>query len=175
MNWLDADEIVQGALRKKTCGARTAGALAMKFDQATETSFFLSFEFVRLHELAVEDIFHFAALNVGEAAGHAGAKINADRAENHGDSAGHVFAAMLADALDDRNGSAVTDGETLADLSCDEELAGGGAVQHRVAGEHVAAFGSVLTGVDDDGATGEAFADVIVRFTVKIQREAVRK
>ena len=145
----------------------------MKFNQATEARFFLRFEFVRLNELAVEDVFHFAALNVGEATRHAGTKIEADRTENHGDSAGHVFATVLADALDDGSGSAVTDGETFANLPRDEELAGGSAIQHRVAGKHVAALGSVLTGVDNDGTAGEAFADVIVGFTVKIQCETV--
>ena len=82
---------------------------------------------------------------------------------------------MLAYTLDNRDSAAVADGEALADLSRDEELAGGGAVQDRVPGEHVAAFGSNVAGADGDRAAGEAFADVIVCFTVKIQREALGK
>ena len=78
------------------------------------------FQFMCQDEFAIEDVFHFAAKNVGEAAGHSGAEIEADRAENRGDSAGHIFAAVLADTFDNGDGTAVTDGEPLADLPGDE-------------------------------------------------------
>src|SRR5260221_836790 len=175
MKRMDTDKSVQRALRKKARGPRAAGTLKVNFDECTEAGFFLLFQFMRQDEFAIKHVFHFAAQDVGKAAGHAGAKIEADRAENHGDTAGHVLAAVLADAFDHCNSTAVADGEAFADLSGDEEPARGGPVQHRVAGEHVAAFGSILAGADGDGIAGEAFADVIVSFPKKIQRETFGK
>ena len=120
MNRLDADEIMQGTLREKTNGTGAAGMLAVSFYERAETGFFMPFEFVRQDEFPIEDIFHFTTQDVGEAAGHAGAEIEADGAENGGDSAGHVLATMLAHAFDNGDGTAVADGEPFADLPGDE-------------------------------------------------------
>ena len=78
------------------------------------------FELVRQDKFSIQDIFHFTAQDVGEAAGHAGAEIETDGPENRGDAPGHVFASVLAHAFDDGDGAAVADSESLADLSGDK-------------------------------------------------------
>src|SRR5277367_3790690 len=115
----------------------------------------------------------FAAKNVGKAAGHAGAKIQSERAEDEDDAAGHVFAAVLADTLDNRQGAAIANGEALSSTACDEELAGGGTVKNGVAGENVAAARGGGAGGNRNGATGETFSDVVIGFAGKRQRDSL--
>src|SRR3546814_3202644 len=52
--------------------------------------------------------------NEGHSAGHAGAEVRADGAEDHRGAAGHIFAAIGAAALDDDLRARVADRETLA-------------------------------------------------------------
>ena len=112
----------------------------------------------------MNDFIGFASKNVGEAASHAGAEIQAERAEDEDDAAGHIFAAVLADAFDNREGAAIANGEALASAACDEELAGSGAVKNRVARENVTAARGGGAGGNRDGATGETFSDVVIGF-----------
>ena len=60
---------------------------------------------------------------VGDAAGHAGREVAADRAEHGDDAAGHVLAAVVADALDDGGRARVAHREALAGAAADEQLA----------------------------------------------------
>ena len=175
MNRLDADEIVQRALGKKTRGAGAAGALAVNFNERAEAGFFAVFQFMCQNEFEIEDVFHFVAQDVGKAAGHAGTEIEADGTEDCGDAAGHVFATVLADAFDDGSGAAVANGKPFADLSRNEELARCGAVENCVACEDVAALAGVVAGANGDGAAGEAFADVSICFAVETQAETIGK
>ena len=55
--------------------------------------------------------------DVGDAAGHARAEVDASRAENDDLAAGHVLAAVVADAFRDERDARVADGEALAGLS----------------------------------------------------------
>src|SRR5271165_4204307 len=175
VNRLDAYEVMKSALRKQPRGARAAGMPAMGFDQFAQIGFFLRFHFVRLDEFAVEHVFHLAAQNVSQPSGHAGTKIQTERPENGRDATSHVFTTMLADAFHNSDRPAVANGKPLANLPGDKKLAGGGAVKNRVAGEHVAALGGVMAGADYDGPAGQPLADVIVGFTVKLQRESLGK
>src|ERR1700723_3452330 len=111
----------------------------MFFQDGAQPGFFLGVDLREGDEIAVNDLVGFATENVGEAAGHAGAEIEAERAEDQDDAAGHVFAAVLADALDDSKGAAVADGEAFAGAAGYEELAGGGTIENCVACENVAA------------------------------------
>ncbi len=80
---------------------------------------------------------------------------------------------MLADAFDHGEGTAVSDGEAFSSAASNKELAGSGAVEHRVAGKNVAAPGSGQAGGDGDGSAGEAFANVVVGFALELQRYAL--
>ena len=72
-------------------------------------------------------------VDVGLAAGHPGAEVAADRAEDDDGAARHVLAGVVADALDDRDRARVADGEALAGAAGAEELAAGRAVENGVA------------------------------------------
>src|SRR5260370_33611435 len=99
----------------------------MLFQNAAQPGFFLGVDFRESDEIRVNDFIGFAAEDVGEAAGHARAKIEAERAEDQDDAAGHVFAAVLADAFDDGSSATIADGQTRRRAAGDEELAGTGA------------------------------------------------
>jgi hypothetical protein len=71
---------------------------------------------------------------------------------------------MLAYAFDDGESAAVANGEAFTGAACDEKLAGSSAVENGVAGEDVAASRGCGAGRDGDGASGEAFANVVVGF-----------
>mmetsp|Transcript_52028 Transcript_52028/g.113312 ORF Transcript_52028/g.113312 Transcript_52028/m.113312 type:complete len:464 (+) Transcript_52028:625-2016(+) len=70
---------------------------------------------------------------VSEAAGHAGAGVPADLAEDDDDAARHVLAAVVAGTLDDGLRVGVAHGEALARAAAREELAARGAVEAGVA------------------------------------------
>ena len=84
-------------------------------------------------DLAVEVA--VGVVDVGDAAGHAGAEVAAGVAEHDHAAAGHVLAAVVADALDDRGGARVAHAEALADDAAEEDLAAGRAVPDHVAGD----------------------------------------
>lgn len=172
MDGLDAEHGKRAAARKQTRGTRAGREMLVCFQYGAEPGFFLFAYFVELDEIAVEDLVGFATENVGEAAGHTGAEVEADGAEDEGDAAGHIFTAVLADAFDDGEGAAVADGEAFAGPACYEELAGSGAVKNRVSSEDVAATRGSGTGGDGDGAAGKAFADVIVGLAEQRQRDS---
>ena len=172
MNRLNADQSARMCCERRRVARRTLGALATCIpSRRRRQRFFLIFQFECLHKFQVQNVFRFAAQQIGEAAGHAGTKIQANGAENDGDAAGHVFTAVLADAFDDGNSAAVANGKTLASLPGDEQLAGSRAVEHGVARENVAALGSGVAGADGDCSAGEAFADVVVGFAEQFQVE----
>src|SRR5260370_878783 len=108
----------------------------------------------------------------GQPAGHSGTKIHSGWAEDDDDAGGHVFAAVMADAFDDSERAAIADGEAFADAAGDEKFSAGGAVEHGVASEHVAALRSRSSSGDGDGASAETFADVIVGVTEKFEAQA---
>jgi hypothetical protein len=145
----------------------------MLFEDVAQPSFFLGANFVESDEIAVNHFIGFAAKNVGEAAGHAGAEIKAERAEDEDHAPGHVFAAMLADAFDDGESTAIANSKTFAGAACDEKLAGSGTIKNGVSGEHVAATRGSGTGGDGDSATGETFPHVIVGFACQRESDAI--
>ena len=65
------------------------------------------------------------------------AKLQPGAAEHHHAAAGHVLAAVVAHALDHRQRAGVAHGEALAGEPAEERAARGGAVEHRVADDHV--------------------------------------
>src|SRR6266404_8382672 len=119
-----------------------------------------------LDEIAVQDVLGFGAQYVSEAAGHARAKIEAERSENHGDSAGHVFASVLADAFDDRKRATIANGEAFPGAAGDKELAGGSAIENGITGEDIATARSGGAGGDGNRTAGQSLADVIVGLAI---------
>ena len=85
-------------------------------------------------------------VDIGDAAGHARAEVDAGWTEHHDPAAGHVFAPVVADALDDRRESAVADREAFARLSVEEDSAGHRMVPDLSVSEHISPVG---TGQDD--------------------------
>ena len=145
----------------------------MLFEDAAQPGFFALVDFCQGDEIPVDHFVGFAAENVGKASGHAGAEIQAERAEDEDDAAGHVFAAVLADAFDNRESAAIADGKTFTSAACDEKPAGGGAVKDGVSGENVAAAGGGGTGRDGDSSTGETLADVVVGFARERESDSI--
>ena len=88
--------------------------------------------------------------------------------------AGHVLAAVIADAFDHGHGAAVADGEPLAGQAVDEHLAGGRAVEQRVADDDVflGIEGRAGRRADDDPPAGEPLAQVVVGVADQLQRDA---
>ena len=113
--------------------------------------------------------------DIGHAAAHAGGEVVADGAEQDGDAAGHVLAAVVAAALDHGDRTGVADGEALAGAAGGEELAGGGAVEAGVADDGVVGPDDRRGGqrADDDGAAGEALADIVVGVAEHLELEAL--
>src|SRR5579859_7887412 len=108
------------------------------------------------------------------AAAHPGADVPAEASEDDDGAARHVLAGVLADALDDGGRARVPYGESLACLSCAEELAAGGAVEHRVP-EQDRGAGVVLRRAHDDPAAAHALADVVVRLADELELDASRE
>jgi hypothetical protein len=162
MNGLNADQRQGSAAGKNASGARAGRVVNVFLESAAEPSLFVGIDFSKRHKVTVKNILGFGAQNIGEAAGHAGAEIETERAEDDGDAAGHVLATVLANAFDHGESAAVANGKALPSASGDEKLAGGRAVKDSVAGENVAAAGSGESSRDGDGAAGKSLADVIV-------------
>ncbi len=105
----------------------------MLLDQRAELGFIFGRNLARDDAVGVE----LAPVGeVGDAAGHPGARIPSHRPQRDGDAAGHVLAEVIPRALDHRHRSRVAHAEPLADATGNEELPAGGAVADRVAGEH---------------------------------------
>src|SRR5205807_5093527 len=96
-------------------------------------------------ELVEADHAHVAAArerallveHVGHPPAHAGGEVAPGGPEHDHPSARHVLAAVVAHALHDGPGAGVAHGEALAGQSAEERAPGGGAVEHRVAHDHV--------------------------------------
>src|SRR5262249_39634712 len=88
----------------------------------------------------------------------------------------HVLAAVVADRQDHGLQSAVADAEALADHAADVRLAARRAVEGHVADDDVVhrPEGRFARRRDDDFATREALADVIVSVALQHQRDALR-
>lgn len=137
----------------------------MGFQQPTEVFFFLDFELMRLHKLQVKNIFHLATKDVSKSAGHSRTKIQSDAAKNGDNSSGHVLTAVLAESFDDGDRAAIAHRESFTRLASDIKLAGSRPIQNRISNEYIAALGGVVPAVDNDRASGKAFADVVVGFS----------
>ena len=113
-------------------------------------------------------------VEVGTAAGHAGAEVGADGAEDDDGAAGHVLAAVRADALDDGFGAGVPDGEAHPRAADQVQPAAGRAVQHGVAGDRLGGGvgAEVGFGGDRDRAAGQALGDVVVGLAGEAELDA---
>ena len=115
--------------------------------------------------------------DIGDPPGHAGGEIPPGRTQNHRAPAGHVLAAMIAHAFDDRLGAAVANAETLGRTSPEEGPSAGGAIEGDVADDDVLlGYEGALPGwVDDQPATGQPLADVIVAVAFEFERDSLRQ
>lgn len=182
-DWHDHDElrtdVVPVAAQALRLGG--AGALDVLVHQGKEVLFVvrarLDWHEVDRIEVRVQVERTFLVVDVGDAARHARREVDAGRAEHQHLSAGHILAAVVADALGDERDARVADAEAFAGLAVHEDLAGGSAVGHHVAGDHVVLrrAGEVLFGLDGDDAAGEALADVVVRGAPEVEGDAVRE
>src|SRR5256885_14621313 len=94
-------------------------------------------------------------------AGHPGAQVVTDGAEDYPRAAGHVLGGMLAHPFDHGRRSAVAHGESLPGFAGAEEFAAGRSVEDRVPQE-VRLAGIILWRSHDNPAACHAFADVII-------------
>ncbi len=102
--------------------------------------------------------------HVGQAAGEAGAEVQAHAAQHHHDAVGHVLAAVIARAFDDRQRAGVAHREAFARAAGGKQLATGGAVQAGVAQDRRIARLEARPArrTHHQPATGHALADVVV-------------
>ena len=97
--------------------------------------------------------------------------------EHDDPAAGHVFAGVVADALDDGQRAGVARGEPLPHPAAQVDLAGGGAEQQGVAGDHVVLGQEqhVVGRPDDDAATRKALADIVVGVADQLEGDTGRQ
>ncbi len=109
--------------------------------------------------------------HVGEAAGQAGAEVDAGAAEHHHHAAGHVLAAVVAAAFHHRHRTGIAHREALARGAGGKQLAAGGAVQAGVAHDGALARLEAAVGrrVDHQLAARHALADVVVGVALEIE------
>ena len=105
------------------------------------------------------------------------AKLSPVGPEHHHAAAGHVLAAVVAHALDHGHGAGVADREALAGEPAEERPAGGGAVEHGVADDHVVLGRERRAGrrAHHDRAARQALAAVVVRVPVEHQLHPARE
>ena len=131
----------------------------------------LQFDHLGVHHRGVQ------SEHEGDAARHPGGHVAAGLAEHHDTAAGHVLAGVVADALGDGERAGVAGAEPLADPAAQEDLAGRGAVQQRVARDHVVLRQEqhVVGWPDDDAATRKSLADIVVGVTDQVEGDARRQ
>ena len=102
--------------------------------------------------------------DIRDASAHPRGEIAARFAEHNYCSARHIFAAVVADSLDYRRRAAVAHSESFASHPVDKYLAAGRAVKNRVSRDDIfVGRKRCACGRDeDDSASAEAFAEVIV-------------
>src|SRR5262249_26391058 len=102
-------------------------------------------------------------VDVGDAARHAGGKVAPRLAQHDDDTAGHVLAALVAATFHHGERTGVAYRESFAGHALEIRLTGDRAIQHGVADDDVLSRFARRVGVtDDDAATGEALADIVV-------------
>ena len=104
-----------------------------------------------------------------------GGEVEPGRAEHDDAAAGHVLAAVVADALDDRHGAGVAHGEALAGEAAEERAARAWRRRARCCrrSRSPRRRSGGLGRAHDDGAAGQALADVVVG--VALERRTRRR
>ena len=115
--------------------------------------------------------------DVGGAARHAGAEVDAGRTQDQGFAARHVFEGVVANAFGHQGRAGVADAEAFAGAAVEVDGAARGAVGDDVAGDGVGFGGVGGAGRrrDGDGAAGKGFAQVVVGGAAEVEGDAVRK
>ena len=115
-------------------------------------------------------------IDIRQTATHAGGEVATRLSEHDHTTARHVFAAVVARALDDGDGTRVTHTEALAHTAIDIQLAAGGSVETRVAGDDVVLGTEIGTDAswwqDADSTARESLAKVVVALAFELQVEA---
>ena len=101
--------------------------------------------------------------NIGNAARHARAEVDAGRSEHRHHATRHVFAAMVAHALHHKRRPGIAHGETLTRRAGDEDLTRGRAV-----GDDIADIS-----LDRNLTAGKALADIVVRLAIEREGDIV--
>src|SRR5207253_1331579 len=115
--------------------------------------------------------------HIGDAAGHAGREVAPRFAEHYHNAAGHVFAAMIPGALDHGDRAGVAHRKALAGDAAEVTFAFDGAVHHGVA-DNNGLFrhdAGIVRRANDETATRQALADIIVAFAFEIEGDAARQ
>ena len=112
-----------------------------------------------------------------DAARHARGHVPTGFTEHHDTSAGHVLAGVVPHAFGHRERTGVAGTEAFADPAAEKDLAGRGAVQQRVARDHVVLGEEqhVVGRLDDDASTRKPLADIVVGVTDQLEGDARRQ
>ena len=134
---------------------------------------------VDLHHIHVAEIVEVVVLvpDVGHTTTHTSGEVAACRTEDDDTATRHILTAVVSGALHDGDGTRVTHGEALTDLSVDVELAGSSTIQTRVAGDDVVLGVEVAAdrGQDGDAATGETFTEVVIGLALEFKAHTVNE
>src|SRR5262249_6748657 len=148
-------------------GDRRVGTPLVLLEQLADGGDVVRRELLEPDELGVAALLERAVLveDIGDAAAHTGGKVPSGPPDHDDDAAGHVLAAVVADALDDGRRARVPYGKPLADEPAEERLARRGAVEDRVAGNHVLLRPEcrALRRAEREYTAREPLADVVVR------------
>src|ERR1700691_4214774 len=114
---------------------------------------------------------------VSHTAAHAGGKIPPARSQYQHEPLRHVLAAVIANSFHHGSRPRVANRESLSGHSVEKRFSAGCAVERNISDQDVF-FGSESGSswrIHDYASTGQAFADVVVRFAFERQRDAVRQ
>src|ERR1700693_841200 len=128
-------------------------------------------------EIAILSKFVLGIVDVSDPARHTGGEVPSSRTQNDGTPAGHILAAVVADPLNHGQRAGISDTESLGGLPAEIRLALDGSVKGNVADEDVllrAERGSPR-GINDDAASGQPLADIVVGVPFKFDCHSVRQ
>ena len=171
--WLHSHEAKRAASRKQPGGTRALRKTRMFLQDAPQPRAFRRFDFFQQYEISVQHVFCFRAKDLRKSSGHAGAKIQSERAKHEHDAAGHILATVLPDAFHHRERAAIANGKSFPGPPRYEKPPGRCAIQNRIANEHVTSARRAWPRGNRNCAAGESLADVVVRLAAQFQRHAV--
>mmetsp|Transcript_84330 Transcript_84330/g.217162 ORF Transcript_84330/g.217162 Transcript_84330/m.217162 type:complete len:241 (+) Transcript_84330:2188-2910(+) len=148
----------------------------MLFDQLAHIGFVLLVHLLQENAILVAEL-GIEVKHIRKATTHAGSEVRADLAEHDHEATGHVLATVVACAFNNGSAARVAHGEALGGDAGHEGRAACRTVERRVASKDgLMALERRLTRlVDDQPASAEALANVVIGVALKLERDTRRE